>query len=198
MLPKYRREARKGSRAVRCRISILTREEVFAIFASSHMREMNLDKRLAAADANSASRPHQNNNNLSMWNEVKLTRQAVMPNGMQRKVAETYLVQAETCTDAENKVMDEVGGDIDVKCVRVSAIAAVKERKCNEPCVWYKVTTEFTLFKDCTPKKTRVCDLIYAENILRALQVNAEQIMYTAADYEVVKIEKTNIVDVVA
>ena len=160
---------------------------------------MNLDKRLAAADANSASRPRITNNNLSMCNEVKLTRQAVMPNGMQRKVAETYLVQAETCTDAENKVMDEVGGDMEVKCVRVSAIATVKERKCNEPCVWYKVTTEFTLPKeDGTPKKTRVCDLIFAENILRALQVNAEQIMYTAADYEVVKIEKTGIVDVIA
>lgn len=134
-----------------------------------------------------------------MWIEVKVKYTIVKPNGKATKKNETYLVRADACTDAESvihKFISPVG--VEIKSMRVSKITNVLGDQINDDCFWYKVTTAITSLSEETgaEKRTTVTELIRAENVLRALQLNSDQLFKCCTDYDVLKIEKTNIDDV--
>lgn len=82
--------------------------------------------------------------------------------------------------------------------MRVSKITNVLGDQINDDCFWYKVTTAITSLSEETgaEKRTTVTELIRAENVLRALQLNSDQLFNCCTDYDVLKMEKTNIDDV--
>lgn len=134
-----------------------------------------------------------------MWIEVKVRYQAVEPNGKATKKNETYLVQADGCQEAECIALDNLAHitDIEVKCIRVANIGNVVEGKETELGAWYKVAADIISLdeKSGKCKRARVTDLIYAKDIMRALKIVADQ--YLSSSVEIVKIEKSNIVDII-
>ena len=133
------------------------------------------------------------------WFICKVSYQKMMENGFQKKVTEQYLVDSLSFTEAEARIIEEmrpfITGEFTVSAV---GRARLTEVFFNEGETYYKVKIHFITL-DATSgveKKTPAQMLVEANNIKESIAVFEEKMKDTLADYVIVSVSETAIMDV--
>lgn len=133
------------------------------------------------------------------WFICKVSYQKMMENGFQKKVTEQYLVDSLSFTEAEARIIEEMRPFITGEfTVSVVGRARLTEVFFNEGDTYYKVKIHFITL-DATSgveKKTPAQMLVEANNIKEAIAVFEEKMKGTLADYVIVSVSETAIMDV--
>ena len=126
----------------------------------------------------------------SKWFETKVKYDKMMEDGTQKPVPETYVVDALSFTEAEERITEEmssyVSGEFDVKGI---AEASYKEIKAKLQFITLDEKTE-------KEKRTSVYYLVQAANFMQAVK-NIDEVMGgTMIDYVIASVAETSIMDV--
>ena len=133
------------------------------------------------------------------WFLCKVSYQKMMENGFQKKVTEQYLMDALSFTEAEARVIEEmrpfISGEFTVSAV---GRARLTEVFLYEGETYYKVKINFITLDERSgvEKKTPAQMLVEASNIKEAIAVFEEKMKDTLADYVIVSVSETAIMDV--
>lgn len=134
-----------------------------------------------------------------MFFETKIKIGRMTEDGQVKKVAETYLVEAETFGDAENRIIEilspETQDELEVEAIkRVRYSEIVKGEKDK----WYSVKFAFITIdeKNGKEKRTHCSYLMNAESVENAREVFGEYMRSSMLDWEVKAVSETNVLDV--
>ena len=136
------------------------------------------------------------------WFECKIRYEKTMGNGMNKRVAEPYLVDALSFTEAEARIIEEMTPSIsgeftvsDIKRAKYSELFPSEEEAADK---WYDCKLEFITLdeKSGAEKKTKTTVLVQAADLRDAMKKLDEGMKGTMADYNAVCIKETAIMDV--
>lgn len=136
------------------------------------------------------------------WFETKIKYQKTMEDGSEKVVSELYVVDALTCTEAENTIIDEmsayISGDNKVTRTSEAAFGEVFFSDNDEDDKWYKAKLQFITIDEKTEKEKRSNQtyLVQAKSLARALRYVDEVMGKTMIDYDIVGLNGTKILDV--
>ena len=138
----------------------------------------------------------------AIWFECKIVYEKVMEDGLQKKVTETYVVDALSFTEAENRIMEEMSSYISSEfTLKNLTIAPYKEIFFSDEEMadrWYKAKLQFITIDEKSEKEKRsnVNYLVNAGTLKGAVN-NIETVMGTTmVDYVIAAINETQIMDV--
>ena len=134
------------------------------------------------------------------WFESKVTYEKTLENGMQKKVTESYLLDALSWTEAEARTIEELKPYISGEFT----IADIKRYKLSELFFsedgdrYFKAKIQFITLdeKSGTEKKISAYMLAQANDIDQAQEVIKEGMKGTMADYVIAEVKETKIMDV--
>lgn len=137
-----------------------------------------------------------------IYKECVISFEKVMEDGLQKKVKETYVVNAMSFTEAEANIINEmsayVSGEFDVININPAAYGEIFVDDKDGGDKWYKCKIQFITIDEKTEKekRTNVTYLVQA-NDLDGANYNLRLAMKgTLEDFIIVKIEETKIMDV--
>ena len=134
--------------------------------------------------------------------ECKIRYEKVMDDGKNKKVTESYLVDALSFTEAEKRIIEEMNpfitGEFTVETIKWYNITELFENTECEPSIWFRVKVNFITLdeKSGMEKKTANNMLVQASDIRGAQKYFDECMKNTMADYQIEKIVETKIMDV--
>lgn len=134
--------------------------------------------------------------------EVRVRYEKMMENGTNKQVTEPYLVDALSFTEAEARIIEEmkpfISGDFKVKAVKQANYSELFSNNDANSDKWYKARLAFVTLdeKSGAEKKTYTNILIQAANLRVAVKRLDEGMKGTMADYKIVSIAETKIMDV--
>lgn len=137
---------------------------------------------------------------MANWFECKVRYDKMQENGSVKKVNEPYLVDALSFTEAEARIIEEqtpyISGDFSVAAVKRTKIAEIFYDEEGDK--WYLAKVAFITIdeKTAVEKRSIAQMLVQAKNFRSALDNLVEGMQGTMADYEVVSIAETPIMDV--
>lgn len=137
---------------------------------------------------------------MANWFECKVRYDKMMENGSTKKVNEPYLVDALSFTEAEARIIEEqtpfMSGEFSVSAVKRTKIAEIFRDDSADK--WYLVKCAFiTIDEKTAAEKRSVSQMLVAANSFReAFESFVEGMKSTMADYEIVSISETPIMDV--
>ncbi|MBQ8773046.1 MAG: DUF4494 domain-containing protein [Muribaculaceae bacterium] len=137
---------------------------------------------------------------MSNWFEVKVRYDKMMENGVQKKVNEPYLVDALSFTEAESRIIEEmtpfISGDFSISAVKKTKISEIFWDDSADK--WYMVKVAFITIdeKSAVEKKTNSFILVAANDFKGALENFMEGMKGTMADFDIVSITETPLMDV--
>lgn len=137
---------------------------------------------------------------MANWFECKVRYDKMMENGAVKKVTEPYLVDALSFTEAEARIIEEqtpyISGDFSVSAVKRTKISEIFYDENGDK--WYLTKVAFITIDEKTAAEKRSVSqiLVQAANFRSALDNFTEGMKGTMADYEVVSITETPIMDV--
>ena len=121
---------------------------------------------------------------------------------MPRKVTETYVVDALSFSEAESRILEEMGkyvsGELEVCDLKIAQYKEIFFADNDLADKWYKAKLAFITIDEKTDKekKTSVFYLVNAGNINSALK-NVDELMgSTMIDYQTLNVSETTIMDV--
>ena len=134
------------------------------------------------------------------WFTCKVSYEKMLENGMQKKVTEPYLVDALSFTEAEARIIEEIRPFI----TGVFTVADIKRAHFSESFFnesgdrFYKVRIYFITMdeKSGAEKRTLAKMLTQASSVKEALDNFEEGLKGTLADYTIMEISETPIMDV--
>ena len=139
----------------------------------------------------------------SKWFEIKIKSEKVQEDGSSKKVAEIYIVEADTWTEAEAgiiKYAEEFGLTevliISIKRANFSEIFFSEEGSDD---TYFKIKVAFVSTDEKTEKEKRYCInyLVQGSSIDKAKSNFKEAFKGTMADYVIQSIAETPIIDVI-
>ena len=125
-----------------------------------------------------------------------------MDDGMQKKVSETYTVDALSFTEAEQRIMEEmssyISGAFDVDDIKKAAYKEIFFSDEELADRWYKAKLEFITIDEKTEKEKRsaVGYLVQAATLNAAVRSIDEVMGGTMIDYSIASVAETKIMDV--
>lgn len=134
--------------------------------------------------------------------EVRVRYEKVMENGTNKQVTEPYLVDALSFTEAEARIIQEmtpfISGEFKVKAVKQANYSELFFSNDMKDDIWYKAKLYFVTLdeKSGADKKTYTNILIQALDLRNAIKRLDEGMKGTMADYKIVSISETKIMDV--
>ena len=138
----------------------------------------------------------------AIWFECKIAYEKVMEDGLQKKVKESYVVDALSFTEAESRIMEEmssyISGEFTIDNINK---ASYKEIFFSDDAMadrWYKAKLQFITIDEKTEKEKRsnVFYLVQAGTLKGAVS-NIESVMGTTmVDYVIASINETTLMDV--
>lgn len=137
---------------------------------------------------------------MANWFECKVRYDKLQENGAVKKVTEPYLVDALSFTEAEARIIEEqtpfISGDFSVSAVKRTKISEIFWNERGDR--WYLVKVAFITIDERSgvEKRTATLILVQAENFKQALENFTEGMKGTMADYEIVSITETPLMDV--
>lgn len=137
---------------------------------------------------------------MANWFECKVRYDKMMENGATKKVNEPYLVDALSFTEAEARIIEEqtpfMSGEFSVSAVKRTKIAEIFRDDSADK--WYLVKCAFiTIDEKTAAEKRSVSQMLVAANSFReAFENFVEGMKPTLADYEIVSISETPLMDV--
>lgn len=139
---------------------------------------------------------------MANWFECKVAYHKMVENGMQKKVTDTFLVDALSFTEAEARVIEEVtpfvSGELDVASVKKTKISEIFRDDTADK--WYLVKVAFITIDEKTAQEKRAISqiLVAGSNFKGAYDNFMEGMKGTMADFDIVTLSETNILDVYA
>lgn len=139
---------------------------------------------------------------MASWFECKVTYHKMVENGMQKKVTDTFMVDALSFTEAEARVIEEVtpfvSCEMDVASVKKTKISEIFRDDTADK--WYLVKVAFITIDEKTAQEKRAISqvLVAGSNFKGAYDNFMEGMSNTMADFEIVSITETPILDVYA
>lgn len=137
---------------------------------------------------------------MSSWIETKVRYNKPSDNGTVKTVTESYLIDAFSCTEAEERVTKEmqslISGDFSVSVVAKSNITEIFYDETGDK--WYKAKIVHISVNENSgeEKRTNVYIMIQAASFENALDNLLDGMKETVADYEILSIAETKIMDV--
>lgn len=134
------------------------------------------------------------------WFECKVRYERTTENGAAKKVNEPYLVDALTFTEAEARIIEEltpfISGDFSIASVKRTKISEIFWDDSADK--WYLAKVAFITLDERTAieKKSVSQMLVAAKDFKNAYDNFMEGMKSTLADYEIVSINETPIMDV--
>lgn len=134
------------------------------------------------------------------WFECVIKYDKTQENGMEKKVSESYLVDALSFTEAEARIIEEmtpfISGEFLVSGIKRSNISELFYNEVGDK--WFKCKVNFITLdeKSGSEKRTASYMLVYASTVDEADKNLKEGMKGTLADYEIESIKETNIMDV--
>lgn len=135
-----------------------------------------------------------------MYFECKVRYEKLQENGAAKKVNEPYLVDALSFTEAEARITEEmrpyISGEFTVSAIKPTKIAEIMWDEAGDR--WYLVKVAFITIDEKTAAEKRSVSqiLVQAVNFKGALARFEEGMKGTMADYEIVQINETPLMDV--
>ena len=139
---------------------------------------------------------------MALWIETKVRFDKTMENGTVKKVTEPYLVDALSFTEAEARIIEEVtpfiSSDFKVSAVKKTNIAEIFRDDSGDK--WYKVKVAFITIdeKSAAEKRKASYILVQASDFKSAYDNFMDGMKGTMADFEIVAITETALIDVYA
>lgn len=137
---------------------------------------------------------------MALWIKTSVRFEKMMQNGTVKKVTEPYLVDALSFTEAEARIIEEVtpyiSGEFTVSAVKKSNVAEIFWDESGDK--WYQVKAAFITIdeKTAAEKRTTSVFMVQAMDFRNALENFLDGMKGTMADFEIVSITETPIVDV--
>lgn len=139
---------------------------------------------------------------INIWFEAKIQYDKIgTEDGKQKKVTDTYLVDAMSFTEAEARAIEIVRpymtGEFTVAALKRAKVHEIFENATGDK--WYRAKVVFIILDAEKGKEKKIGSimLVQADDIEQARTRLEEQMKGTMSDYEVVRIEETPILDVV-
>lgn len=134
------------------------------------------------------------------WFECKVSYEKMLENGMQKKVMESYLVDALSFTEAEVRIIQEIKpfitGEFTVSAVGRKKISEIFFNENGDRFYLIKVYFITLDEKSCSEKKTAVRMIAQASNLKEAISVLEDGMKGTMADYTIASVSETQIMDI--
>ena len=136
------------------------------------------------------------------WFTCKICYEKTLENGMNKKVTEPYLVDALSFTEAEARIIEEmtpyISGEFtvaDVTRARYSELFYAEDASADR---WYKVKLGFITLdeKSGSEKKTYTNVLVQSPDLRQAVKDLDAGMKGSMADYIIVSVAETSIMDV--
>ena len=136
------------------------------------------------------------------WFECKIQFEKTLENGTQKKVTESYLVDALSFTEAEARIIEEVAPFIsgeytvsDIKRAKFTEVLTSDETKADR---WFKSKLTFVTLdeKSGGEKKTSSAVLVQASDLRDAVKKLDAAMKGSMADYTIASMAETAIMDV--
>ncbi|MDE6198003.1 MAG: DUF4494 domain-containing protein [Muribaculaceae bacterium] len=137
---------------------------------------------------------------MANWFECKVRYDKLQENGAAKKVTEPYLVDALSFTEAEARITEEqrpfISGEFQVSAIKPTKIAEIFWDETGDR--WYQVKVAFITIdeKTAVEKRSMSLILVQAANFKHAVENFEEGMKGTMADYEIVQVTETPIMDV--
>ena len=137
---------------------------------------------------------------MQTWFEIKVKYEKVDQDGRERKVSESYLVDAVSFTDAEARITEQiqqmVRGEYNIDNIRKSNIIEIFPADSGE--FWYKAKISLVTIDEKAGKEKKINNffLIAADDLKEALSRLEECLSYMVVPYYVTGLNLSNIVDV--
>ena len=137
---------------------------------------------------------------MANWFECKVRYDKLQENGAAKKVNEPYLVDALSFTEAEARITEEqrpfISGEFSVSAVKRTKIAEIFFFEGGDR--WYLVKVGFITIdeKTAAEKRSNSLILVQAPNFKEAYDNFVKGMAGTMADYEIVSITETPLMDV--
>ena len=137
---------------------------------------------------------------MANWFECKIRYDKLQENGAAKKVNEPYLVDALSFTEAEARITEEqrpfISGEFSVSAVKRTKIAEIFWNEGGDR--WFIVKVGFITIDEKTAAEKRSTSLILvqASDFRSAFENFTEGMKGTMADYEIVSISETPLMDV--
>lgn len=135
------------------------------------------------------------------WYECRVRYEKTQDNGTQKKVNESYLVDALSFTEAEARIINETRlyaqkGEIEVTAIRKDHLAEV--HLYPDGANYYRVRLCFVTLNEKTQreKKTYTAMLVNADSLQQAKDRIVEQMKGTLSDYRIAAAIETPLMDV--
>lgn len=139
---------------------------------------------------------------MSNWFECKVRYDKLMDNGVVKKVTEPYLVDALSFTEAEARIIEEqtpfISGEFSVNAVKRSKISEIFRDDSADR--WYLAKVAFiTIDEKTAVEKKTVSQILVAGSDFKGAYSNfLDGMKSTLADYELVSLAETPLMDVYA
>ena len=140
---------------------------------------------------------------MSEWFECKVRYEKTLENGLVKKVTEPYLVDALSFTEAEKRFIEEIepfmSGDFQVTDIKRAKYAELSEADEEAADRWFKAKVAFITLdeKSGAEKRSNQNMLIQAADLRDAVKRLDKGMEGTMADYVIVSIAETPIMDIV-
>lgn len=137
---------------------------------------------------------------MANWFECKVRYDKMMENGAVKKVTEAFLVDALSFTEAEARIIEEqtpfISGEMSVSAVKRTKISEIFWDDTADK--WYLVKVAFITIdeKTAVEKKSTTLILTAGSDFKGAYDNFVEGMSGTMADYEIVSITETPLMDV--
>ncbi len=125
-----------------------------------------------------------------------------MEDGMQKKVTESYCVDALSFTEAENSITEEmssyISGEFEVSDIRKASYKEIFFSDADSDDRWYKAKLQFITIDEKSQKEKRsnVYYLVQAGSLPVAVKHIEEVMGTTLIDYVIASLAETQIMDV--
>lgn len=136
------------------------------------------------------------------WMEVKIAYEKTMEDGLQKKVKETYVVDALSFTEGEGRMIDEmaayISGEFNVADMKKASYKEIFFSDLDGDDRWYKAKLQFITIDENTEKekRTNVWYLVQAATFNGAVKAIDEVMGGTMIDYVIASMAETVIMDV--
>ena len=136
------------------------------------------------------------------WFECRLKYEKKGEDGLQKKVTETYVVDALSFTEAEQRIMEEmssyISGEFEVNDIKKAAYKEIFFSDEESADRWYKTKLEFITIDEKTEKEKRsAVNYLVQAGTLNAAVKNIDEVMGgTMIDYVIASVAETKLMDV--
>ena len=136
------------------------------------------------------------------WFECRLKYEKMGEDGLQKKVTETYVVDALSFTEAEQRIMEEmssyISGEFEVNDIKKAAYKELFFSDEESADRWYKTKLEFITIDEKTEKEKRsAVNYLVQAGTLNAAVKNIDEVMGgTMIDYVIASVAETKLMDV--